>query len=66
MREVLDSATFTGLTLWKTAAGWQASVTLDRQSWHVKQGETPSLAVLEALGERVVAASEAALPPLPY
>ncbi len=60
--DALDGAAFSGLTLWKTATGWQASVSVDRQSWHVKQGATPSEALLACLG----AESAPVLPPLPY
>jgi len=59
--ESLNSADFVGLTVWKTAEGFQASISADRQSWTVAHGATPGEAIAALFAPVPVH-----IPPPPY
>lgn len=47
LRAACDKAI--GVTLWRTATGWQANITRDRQSWTVSIAGDPVKALRDAL-----------------
>lgn len=49
LSDALDSCAFARLTLFRTDAGYQVSVSDDGISWHVKIASTPSAALAECL-----------------